>query len=419
MEFMKYANWLRFGMDPEIAVDEIAEVGDTFVKRKSKKRKQSIFSWDVRSSEPIVLILTKEMRGLVANTMLAINKQMENRRYIFIIKEVSDDIMPIPTFAMGDFAADDTTEFISELTFKYRFNAYHIENPAADGSYMQKVFTEMAENKGYTLAEDLDIKYVLKNLVKYRRRAYEYNDSVKQLIDKVISNRVDNSNVELTHEDFAFMERGRSKLEQSSTPKIGAIELMNKEIYGMEHVKAQILNCIKRAEVAKAREAMGLISKNVIGQVYMFAGPPGTGKTEMAKHFMNIMKEKGILNGDRFISISSLHMKGFYVGHSAPKVESIVVNHDAIFIDEIYALAASDNGRLDTFSQEALAELCIQLEKHSKDKLIIFAGYGGAVSDKNNKLKEFLDANPGISSRINFTIDFSMKKCRKRACKYI
>ena len=39
--------------------------------------------------------------------------------------------------------------------------------------------------------------------------------------------------------------------------------------------------------------------------------------------------------------------------------------------------------------------------------MIIFAGYGGDIHEKNNKMKRFLDENPGISSRITFTVHFS------------
>ena len=62
---------------------------------------------------------------------------------------------------------------------------------------------------------------------------------------------------------------------------------------------------------------------------------------------------------------------------------------------------------MDSFSQEALAQLIIELEKHGTDKLVMFAGYGGKnVSEKDNKMKQFLNANPGIRSRINSTIYF-------------
>ena len=38
---------------------------------------------------------------------------------------------------------------------------------------------------------------------------------------------------------------------------------------------------------------------------------------------------------------------------------------------------------------------------------MIFAGYGGTdIDEKNNKMKEFIDANPGIKSRINSTFYF-------------
>ncbi|MBQ8315690.1 MAG: hypothetical protein IJX95_08130, partial [Lachnospiraceae bacterium] len=49
----------------------------------------------------------------------------------------------------------------------------------------------------------------------------------------------------------------------------------------------------------------------------------------------------------------------------------------------------------------------IELEAHAMDKLVLFAGYGGTgVSEKDNKMKSFLDANPGLKSRINTTIFF-------------
>ena len=113
------------------------------------------------------------------------------------------------------------------------------------------------------------------------------------------------------------------------------------------------------------------------------------------------------MNGNRFISVNGAQLKGMYVGHSAPKVEALFNQYDIIFIDEAYAMAAGDNGQIDSFSQEAIAQLIIELEKHGMDRLVLFAGYGGTkVTEKDNKMKKFLESNPGIRSRINSTIYF-------------
>ena len=109
--------------------------------------------------------------------------------------------------------------------------------------------------------------------------------------------------------------------------------------------------------------------------------------------------------GNRFISINGAELKGMYVGHSAPKTKAYFDNYDVILIDEAYSLTCDKE--LDSFSQEALAQLIIELEKHGMDKLVIFAGYGGAdINKKDNKMLQFLEANPGIRSRINSTIYF-------------
>ena len=95
-----------------------------------------------------------------------------------------------------------------------------------------------------------------------------------------------------------------------------------------------------------------------------------------------------------------------YVGHSAPKTKALFEKYDVIIIDEAYSIVEYD-GKTDSFGNEAIAQLIIEMEKHSTDKLIIFAGYGGKnVSEKDNRMQAFLDANPGIKSRITSTFYF-------------
>jgi SpoVK/Ycf46/Vps4 family AAA+-type ATPase len=142
--------------------------------------------------------------------------------------------------------------------------------------------------------------------------------------------------------------------------------------------------------------------------VYMLVGPPGTAKTTIAKLMGTMMKEERLLPNDRFISINGAELKGKYVGHSAPRTKAIFDEYDIIFIDEAYSITSSQFGEMDSFGQEAMAQLMIELEKHSQDKLVIFAGYGGPdVLEKDNKMKAFVNANPGLRSRISATISFS------------
>ena len=82
-------------------------------------------------------------------------------------------------------------------------------------------------------------------------------------------------------------------------------------------------------------------------------------------------------------------------GASARDEQVRVLRNDAMLLVELERLV------------EALAQLILEVEKHGHDKLIMFAGYGGvSVQDKDNKMKRFLDANPGLKSRINSTIYF-------------
>ncbi len=110
---------------------------------------------------------------------------------------------------------------------------------------------------------------------------------------------------------------------------------------------------------------------------------------------------------NRFVSLSGAQLKGEYVGQTAPKVHALFQQYDVIFIDEAYSLCEEDSGQSDSYSREALAQLAVEMEEHSTDKLVIFAGYGGrGVEEKDNKMLTFLQENPGINSRIGSTIYF-------------
>jgi SpoVK/Ycf46/Vps4 family AAA+-type ATPase len=207
-----------------------------------------------------------------------------------------------------------------------------------------------------------------------------------------------------TFDMFKYILQGNAK------PRHSAAYRLEHELVGMDSVKEQIHHIINMMKMNRLRESRGL-SANNFHNVFLLLGAPGTAKTTVANLMGKLMREEKLLPGDRFASVNGTELKGMYVGHSAPKTKQLFDQHDIILIDEAYSLAASDCGGMDIFAQEALSQLMIELEKHSKDKLIMFAGYGGSdVSAQDNKMLEFLKANPGLKSRINSTIVFPSYK---------
>ena len=209
----------------------------------------------------------------------------------------------------------------------------------------------------------------------------------------------------ITNKDFDFMDRFCRAQAKQKNGRHSARVQMEKELVGMEEVKKQVLSIVNVMKYNQMRAKMG-IHGGSYHNVHMMLGAPGTAKTTVAKLMGEIMMEERLLPDNRFICVNGAELKGMYVGHSAPKTKALFEENDIIVIDEAYSLVG-DYGKNDSFSKEAIAQLIIELESHSMDKLVIFAGYGGRhVSEVDNKMKDFLDANPGIKSRITSTIYF-------------
>lgn len=229
-----------------------------------------------------------------------------------------------------------------------------------------------------------------------------------QLIEKVVNYAIKDWNTWEGHtidmDDFAFMDRF-CRIEKKKIKQQSAMDRMRDELVGMEEVKQQIYNIVNVMKFNQMRAKMK-IKGSEYHNVHLMLGAPGTAKTTVAKFMGQIMMEEHLLPDNRFVCVNGAELKGMYVGHSAPKTKALFEENDIIVIDEAYALVG-DCGEIDSFGKEALAQLVIELEEHSQDKLVIFAGYGGRkVTDRNNKMKEFLDANPGLKSRITSTIYF-------------
>lgn len=290
------------------------------------------------------------------------------------------------------FSADEASVYLKKETEKKYYKLLFRGNFAARCIAVKRGFSyERLENIVAAMEEENKCQ-LIENIVKYAVKDWKFPE------ERPIENK-----------DFDFMDRfcrayranscGKGKKQRS------AKERMMQELIGMEDVKSHVLHVVNVMKYNRIREKMG-ISGSCYHNVHVMLGAPGTAKTTVAQLMGQIMVEEHLLPDNRFICVNGAELKGMYVGHSAPKTKALIEENDIIVIDEAYSLVG-DGGESDSFSKEAIAQLIIELENHSTNKLIIFAGYGGKeVNEKNNKMKDFLDANPGIKSRITSTIYF-------------
>ncbi len=341
-------------------------------------------------------------------------KRYKSNRHIFLLIVDQNTIRKEENEDDKDFESDDcmyfdplssieseVTKFVLEHSAEI-VSVYHKEDDPE--KYYQTLFENWVYHYGYTLSKGFSLSKISKKIAKMD------NDGKSDMMDKVIRyvTKDHGGQTELTDDDFnvLYKLRGLNFKKNKEEKKHKSIYRLENSLVGMEDIKSEITSIVETFKYNRRRKAAGLKTGGY-HNIHMMLGAPGTAKTTVAKLLGEIMAEEHLLGSNRFISVNGAELKGMYVGHSAPKVKSLFEDHDIIFIDEAYSVASGIDGERDSFSQEAIAQLIIELEDHGMDRLVIFAGYGGPnVSERDNKMLDFLKCNPGIRSRINSTLFF-------------
>lgn len=269
-------------------------------------------------------------------------------------------------------------------------------------AYRVAQFENWVELEQLKLDADFPKNKIVGRIMKMR------NEDKSELFHQILHYIVVQCDVEesLKESDFEILNRF-ARLGVKKNTRISTSKRMEKQLYGMEGVKQRVHEIVDVLMYHKRREELGLKSGS-FHNVHMLIGAPGTAKTTVAKYMGEMMAEKRLLPGDRFICVNGADLKGMYVGHTAPKIHRLFEENDIIMIDEAYSLTAHDaSNRGDSFGQEAISTLITEIEEHGTEKLVLFAGYGGIdIEGKDNLMKYFIDTNPGLKSRINSTIYF-------------
>ena len=169
---------------------------------------------------------------------------------------------------------------------------------------------------------------------------------------------------------------------------------------GLSRVKTQIERYRAATMMARVREAKGMRvaqpSKHMI-----FTGPPGTGKTTIARVVANILAGLGVISEPKLIETSRKDFVAEYEGQSAVKTAKTIDQAlgGVLFIDEAYALVQERDGRTDPFGQEAMDTLLARMENDRDRLVVIIAGY-------STDIDRLLETNEGLRSRFATRIEF-------------
>jgi SpoVK/Ycf46/Vps4 family AAA+-type ATPase len=327
-------------------------------------------------------------------------------------------------------AEDDRTELIIILAgYEKQMEGFLASNPGLNSRFGLRVkFPTYSPAELMALAElsleqrgeilDVDARPALWRMMEdvgRRRLADELGNGrfVRSLLEKagrardvrIMADGAEPSRTELVTLEAADLEQAGAELTArfrgySQAPTLESALAELDELVGLEPVKRQVHEIAAQLRVARLRERQGLSSQPPVRH-FVFTGPPGTGKTTVARILGRIFTALGLLVRPEVIEAHRADLVGEHLGSTAIKTGKLIDSAlgGVLFIDEAYSLYNAGYSGGDAYGSEAVATLLKRAEDDRERLVIVLAGYPADMD-------RFLRSNPGLASRFSVRIGF-------------
>lgn len=314
--------------------------------------------------------------------------------------------------------------FESRIKYKLYFDSFNLDELTE--IFMDMLKKQVTNGHRYKI-EKSAIQLVQKQLEKeLTSPSFGNARSVRMLWDKLLDIHADNFMKHRVSEDkkyvitkddlLVYMENRKEQLQEDTrnyianqnldSTIISLQELQSKTKMGSESPDEDLENMIGLSMIKKEIAEMKAQFEFYDGDFesegchMLFEGPPGTGKTTIARIMTGYLYQMGLISQNSYVDINGDFLRGGYQGHTGKRTEAVIqyAQGMVLFIDEAYTLTAK-GGHTDNFGQEAIGVLVDAMEKYRKNFVVILAGY-------EDEMEVFLNVNTGLESRISLRFHF-------------